>query len=58
MLYNGVIGCHGNTCYVIFIGAILEISGWFQNVPDQNTYQKCHSPHDARRSFFASRDVK
>ena len=23
MLYNGVFGCHGNTCYVIFIGAIL-----------------------------------
>ena len=22
MLYNGVFGCHGNTCYVIFIGAI------------------------------------
>ena len=23
MLYNGVFGCHGNTCHVIFIGAIL-----------------------------------
>ena len=23
MLYNGVFGCHRNTCYVIFIGAIL-----------------------------------
>ena len=23
MLYNGVFGCHGNTCYVICIGAIL-----------------------------------
>ena len=23
MLYNGVFDCHGNTCYVIFIGAIL-----------------------------------
>ena len=22
MLYNGVFGCHGNTCYVIVIGAI------------------------------------
>ena len=22
MLYNGVFGCHGNTCYVIFIDAI------------------------------------
>ena len=22
MLYNGVFGCHGNTYYVIFIGAI------------------------------------
>ena len=22
MLYNGVFGCHGNMCYVIFIGAI------------------------------------
>ena len=25
MLYNGVFGCHGNTCYVICIGAILYI---------------------------------
>ena len=25
MLYNGVFGCHGNTCYVIFIGAIFFI---------------------------------
>ena len=25
MLYNGVFGCHGNTCYVIFIGAIFYI---------------------------------
>ena len=24
MLYNGVFGCHGNTCYDIFIGAILS----------------------------------
>ena len=23
MLHNGVFGCHGNTCYVIFIDAIL-----------------------------------
>ena len=23
MLYNWVFGCHGNTCHVIFIGAIL-----------------------------------
>ena len=23
MLYNGVFGCYGNMCYVIFIGAIL-----------------------------------
>ena len=23
MLHNGVFGCHGNMCYVIFIGAIL-----------------------------------
>ena len=23
MLYNGVFGCHGNTCCVILIGAIL-----------------------------------
>ena len=22
LLYNGVFGCHGNMCYVIFIGAI------------------------------------
>ena len=25
MLYNGVFGCHGNTCYVIFIGAIFYV---------------------------------
>ena len=25
MLYNGVFGCHGNTCYVIFIGAIFNM---------------------------------
>ena len=22
MLYNGVFGCHGNTCHVLFIGAL------------------------------------
>ena len=22
ILYNGVFGCHGNTCYVIFIGVV------------------------------------
>ena len=27
MLYNGVFGSHGNTCYVIFIGAILYSIG-------------------------------
>ena len=25
MLYNGVFGYHGNTCYAIFIGAILYV---------------------------------
>ena len=25
MLYNGAFGCHGNTCYVICIGAIFYI---------------------------------
>ena len=25
MLYNGVFGCHGNTCHVICIGAICYI---------------------------------
>ena len=25
MLYNGVFGCHGNTCYVIFIAAFFFI---------------------------------
>ena len=25
MLYNVVFGCHGNTCYVIFIGAFFYI---------------------------------
>ena len=36
----------------------VETSGWFQNVPCQNTYQKCRSPHDVWRNVFASRDVK
>ena len=26
MLYNGVFGCHGNTCYVIFIGPIFLLN--------------------------------
>ena len=30
----------------------VEVSGWFHNVPGQNTYQKCQVP------VFASRDVK
>ena len=25
MFYNGVFGCHGKTCYAIFIGAIFYI---------------------------------
>ena len=25
MLYNGVFGCHANTCYVILIGAIFDM---------------------------------
>ena len=25
MLYNGVFGCNGNTCYVIFIDAIFML---------------------------------
>ena len=36
----------------------VETNGWFHNVPDQNTYQKCRSPHDVRPTVFASRDVK
>ena len=24
MLYNGIFGCHGNKCYVIFINAYLQ----------------------------------
>ena len=26
MLYNVVFGCHGNTCYVFFIGAIFYMT--------------------------------
>ena len=37
---------------------VVETSGWFQNVPCQNIYQKCRSPHDAWRNIFASHDVK
>ena len=36
---------------------VVETSGWFQDVPCQNIYQKCRSPHDAWRSVFASHDV-
>ena len=36
---------------------VVETSGWFQNVPCQNIYQQCRSPHDAWRSVFASHDV-
>ena len=35
---------------------VVETSGWFQNVPCQNIYQKCRSPHDAWRSVFASHE--
>ena len=35
-----------------------ETSGWFQSVPCQNIYQRCRSPHDVRRTDFASRDLK
>ena len=27
MFYNGVFGCHGNTCYVILIGAFFNDIG-------------------------------
>ena len=36
---------------------VVETSGWFQNVPCQNIYQKCRSPPDAWCSVFASHDV-
>ena len=35
MLYNGVFGCHGNTCYVIFINAIFYI---LYNIDPINIY--------------------
>ena len=31
---------------------VVDTSGWFQNVPCQNIYQKCRSPHDAWRNVF------
>ena len=31
---------------------VVETSGWFQNVPCQNIYQKCRSPHDAWRNLL------
>ena len=43
---------------IAFEAEVVETSGWFQNVSCQNTYQKCRSPHDVRRTVFASRDVK
>ena len=43
---------------ITFAPEVVETSGWFQNVPCQNTYPKCLSPHDAWRNVFASRDVK
>ena len=42
---------------IAFEPEVVETSGWLQNVPCQNTYQKCRSPHDAWRNVFASRDV-
>ena len=42
---------------ITFEPEVVETSGWFQNVPCQNIYQKCRSPHDAWRSVFASHDV-
>ena len=47
-----------NTKTTIWAILVVETSGWFQNIPCQNTYQKCRSPHDVRRTIFASRDVK
>ena len=43
---------------ITFEPEVVETSGWFQNVPCQNIYQKCRSPHDAWRNVFASHDVK
>ena len=43
---------------ITFEPEVVETSGWFENVPCPNTYQKCRSPHDAWRNVFASRDVK
>ena len=43
---------------ITFEPEAVETSGWFKNVPCQNTYQKCRSPHDVLRTVFASRDVK
>ena len=42
---------------ITFEPEVVETSGWFQNVPCQNIYQKCRSPHDAWRSVFASHDA-
>ena len=35
------------TIAITFEPEVVETSGWFQNVPCQNIYQKCRSPHDA-----------
>ena len=35
MLYNGVFGCHGNTCYLILIGAYFYI---VHNIDTTNIY--------------------
>ena len=37
---------------ITFEPEVVETSGWFQNVPCQNTYQKCRSPHDVRRTVL------
>ena len=47
-----------NTKAITFEPEDVETSGWFQNVPCQNTYQKSRSPHDAWCNLFASRNVK
>ena len=62
MLYNGVFGCHGNTCYVIFIGAILLYSIGPSNVCidfEINTYKIDEVRKYANIVFYlTSRDAK
>ena len=60
MLYNGVFGCHGNMCYVIFIGAIffIKYSTGQINVFEINRFRIDEVRKYACIFYLTSRDTK